>query len=55
MDFFYDINFNNQSQFSFATFFKLVSFTSAYIIVDYNGHVGGVTRNLFEKMAFKNS
>lgn len=55
VDFFYDINFSNLGNFSFATFFEFINYTSAYILVDVNGFVGGVTRNLFEKMGFKNS
>lgn len=55
MDFLYDINFSNLGNFSFAAFFEFITYTSAYILVDMNGFVGGVTRNLFEKMGFKNS
>lgn len=51
-DFIFDIHFDSMSHYKFSAFFSESSNQSAYILVDINYVVGGMTEALFEKMGF---
>jgi hypothetical protein len=46
----YDIHFDNINHYKFSAFFSDYTNQSAFILVDINYFVGGITESFFEKL-----
>ncbi|CAD8124570.1 unnamed protein product [Paramecium sonneborni] len=53
-EFFFEVNFSDISQIQFLAFLNETFQTSAFILVDVNQKVGGITQNLLDKLQFTN-
>ncbi|CAD8198258.1 unnamed protein product [Paramecium pentaurelia] len=53
-EFFFEVNFSDITQIQFLAFLNESFQTSAYIFVDVNQQVGGITQNLLDKLGFSN-
>ncbi|CAD8209753.1 unnamed protein product [Paramecium octaurelia] len=53
-EFFFEVNFSDITQIQFLVFLSESFQTSAYIFVDVNQQVGGITQNLLDKLGYSN-
>lgn len=50
IQFFFDIQLNVRNEVQFFAFFEEMIQHSAFILLDVNGAIGGITKNFFEKL-----
>ncbi|CAK59739.1 unnamed protein product (macronuclear) [Paramecium tetraurelia] len=53
-EFFFEVNFSDMTQISFLAFFQDNFQTSAFLMVDVNYQLGGITQNLLDKLGYTN-